>query len=96
MLKNILKSAAILGLYLLGYAHADLDRTLTSDFKTWLNANGYSQWNFHRSDLTGGAYGGKGSADEKITHNPIIYFNGNSDIAVGTSLGLGNTVLSNL
>ncbi len=85
MIKNILKNTTLLGLFLLGYLAADLDRTLTSDFKTWLNSNGYSQWNFDRSDLTGGAYGGKETSDEKITHNPVIFFHGNSDIAVGTS-----------
>jgi hypothetical protein len=31
-----------------------------------------------------GAYGGKSSADEKIKNDPIIFFHGNSDIAVGT------------
>jgi len=58
---------------------------LTTHFSNWLNANGYGSYKFERTDLDGGAYGGKTSDDEKITHNPVIFFHGNSDIAVGTS-----------
>jgi len=32
----------------------------------------------------GGAYGGKSSSDQSISHEPVIYIHGNSDIAVGT------------
>ena len=42
-----------------GTAHADIDRGLTPHFINWLNANGYGSYGFERSDLVGGAYGGK-------------------------------------
>jgi hypothetical protein len=51
----------------LGFAQS-LEQGLTEDFSTWLSANGYEDLHFQRPDLTGGAYGGKASADEKITH----------------------------
>jgi len=35
--------------------------------------------------LVGGAYGGKDSSTDKITHDPIVFFHGNSDIAVGVN-----------
>jgi hypothetical protein len=35
-------------------------------------------------DLVGGAYGGKSSDSDKLQHNPIVFFHGNSDVAVGT------------
>lgn len=65
-------------------ASADLDRGLTTHFSTWLNSNGYGQHKFERTDLVGGAYGGKASDDDQITHNPVVFFHGNSDVAVGT------------
>jgi triacylglycerol lipase len=36
-------------------------------------------------DLVGGAYGGKSSDSDKLQHNPIVFFHGNSDVAVGTN-----------
>jgi hypothetical protein len=62
---------------------AALDRGLSKDFLSWLNANGYQNLDFDRTDLVGGAFGGKASADEKLTHDPVIFLHGNSDIAVG-------------
>lgn len=35
-------------------------------------------------DLVGGAYGGRASDADTIKRNPVIFFHGNSDIAVGT------------
>ena len=57
---------------------------LTPHFSAWLKANGYGSYNFDRLDLTGGAYGGKSSDSDVIKNKPIIFFHGNSDIAVGT------------
>ena len=62
----------------------DLDRGLTPHFVKWLNNNGYAHWEFERLDLVGGAYGGKSSDTETLNHAPIVFFHGNSDIAVGT------------
>ena len=61
-----------------------MDRGLTPHFNNWLNANGYGKWDFQRLDLVGGAYGGRTSDADTIKRNPIIFFHGNSDIAVGT------------
>ncbi len=62
----------------------DIDRGLTPHFNNWLNANGYEKWGFQRLDLVGGAYGGRASDADTIKRNPVIFFHGNSDIAVGT------------
>ena len=48
--------------------NADIDRGLTPHFSQWLTANGYSKYIFERTDLVGGAYGGKTSDSDKITH----------------------------
>ena len=87
MLKKILNptSTAVLALCLVGIVNADIERGLSDDFKNWLSTNGYGDMKFDRADLDGGAYGGKASADEKITHDPVIFFHGNSDVAVGTN-----------
>jgi hypothetical protein len=39
--------------------------------------------NFARTDLQGGAYGGKASDNDTVTHIPVVFYHGNSDIAVG-------------
>jgi hypothetical protein len=57
---------------------------ITSDFNNWLNANGYNSYNFQRSDLVGGSYGGKVSASDTVVHEPVIFIHGNSDKALGT------------
>jgi hypothetical protein len=74
---------AILAL-VLGAAFADIERNLTPHFVNWLKANGYESHGFDRTDLTGGAFGGKASDSDKLKHNPVIFFHGNSDTAVGT------------
>jgi hypothetical protein len=63
---------------------SDIDRGLTQHFSDWLTANGYGNYHFERTDLVGGAYGGKQSDSDKLKQNPIVFFHGNSDIAVGT------------
>lgn len=57
---------------------------LTPHFSQWLKDNGYGQYKFERSDLVGGSYGGKASDSDVLKNKPIIFFHGNSDIAVGT------------
>lgn len=56
---------------------------LTPDFRTWLEANGYGPWEFARDDLEGGSYGGRGSPEETLKHEPVVFVHGNSDRAVG-------------
>ncbi|MCP3099199.1 lipase family protein [Myxococcus sp. K15C18031901] len=57
---------------------------LTTHFRSWLSANGYSSYDFARTDLTGGSFGGKASASDTVVNVPVIFIHGNSDKAVGT------------
>lgn len=60
---------------------------LSSDFRSWLSANGYGTYNFARDDLntstTAGSYGGRSYAGEPLNNQPVIFIHGNSDMAVG-------------
>jgi len=60
---------------------------LTSHFRNWLSANGYSTYDFPRDDLvsayTAGSYGGKASSTDTLVNQPVIFIHGNSDMAVG-------------
>lgn len=56
---------------------------MTPHFSRWLKANNYEKYGFERSDLEGGAYGGKNSDSDSIKHEPVIFIHGNSDIAAG-------------
>jgi hypothetical protein len=58
---------------------------LTSHFVTWLNANGYSSYNFAQG--AGFSYGGKTGAGDTPVNQPVILIHGNSDKAVGTTTG---------
>lgn len=60
---------------------------LTSDFRSWLSANGYEADDFTRDDLQGGSFGGKTSPDDPIVNQPVIFIHGNSDKALGTVTG---------
>jgi len=60
---------------------------LSSHFENWLDANGYSGYDFVRDDLTGGAYGGRDYAGQSVVNQPVIFIHGNSDRAVGGSYG---------
>ena len=60
-----------------------INRGLTPHFSNWLNAHGYGGYKFERNDLVGGAYGGKSSDSDSIGNIPVVFFHGNSDIAVG-------------
>lgn len=64
---------------------AVLERGLTPHFSSWLKDNGYNTFGFERTDLVGGAYGGLSSDSEKVQNIPVIFFHGNSDVAVGTN-----------
>lgn len=64
-------------------AQADIERGLTPHFSQWLNAHNYGQYKFERTDLVGGAFGGKDSDSDTVSNTPIVFFHGNSDIAVG-------------
>lgn len=60
---------------------------ITSHFRSWLSSNGYSGYDFARDDLDGGSYGGKTSASDPISKQPVIFIHGNSDKAVGDTVG---------
>ena len=76
-----LKLVALASLFIGTFA--DIDRGLTPHFSAWLKANGYGDKQYERTDLEGGAYGGRSSDTDTIKHNPVIFIHGNSDIAVG-------------
>jgi len=60
-----------------------LTQYLTPHFSAWLKANGYGGMNFERTDIPGGSYGGKANDKDKIIKEPVIFFHGNSDHAIG-------------
>lgn len=64
---------------------------LTNHFGLWLDANGYSVYDFERTDLNdsdqAGSYGGKESSSTPINQHPVIFIHGNSDLALGSSAG---------
>ena len=63
--------------------------TITPNFQTWLNANGYAGYDFGRTDLgTNGSYGGKSSDTDTVVNQPVIFIHGNSDSALGSGVGL--------
>ncbi|HEX7831790.1 MAG TPA: hypothetical protein VF787_19195, partial [Thermoanaerobaculia bacterium] len=57
---------------------------LSSDFRSWLTANGYGSYDFIRADVTGGSYGGRAFAGQAVVNQPVIFIHGNSDSAIGT------------
>lgn len=83
--------AALLLFVCLG-AHAQLESDpaygLSSDFRNWLSANGYSSHDFVRADVPGGSYGGRIFAGQAVVNQPVIFIHGNSDSALGTGSSL--------
>jgi len=61
---------------------------LSTDFRTWLSANGYSSYDFVRADVPGGSYGGRSVAGQAVVNQPVIFIHGNSDSALGTGSAL--------
>jgi hypothetical protein len=57
---------------------------LSTDFRNWLSANGYSSYHFERADVAGGAYGGRTTPGQPVVNQPVIFIHGNSDSALGT------------
>lgn len=57
---------------------------LSSDFRSWLTANGYGSYDFIRADVPGGSYGGRAFAGQAVVNQPVIFIHGNSDSAIGT------------
>lgn len=59
----------------------------TDDFRAFLNTTGRDSYDFPRGDLDGdSAYGGRRTAGEMLTHEPVVFVHGNSDRGVGGKL----------
>ena len=61
----------------------DLECGFTTDFSNFLKNKGFDGWAFSRPDLKCAAYGGKENAKDTITHTPVIFIHGNSDLGFG-------------
>lgn len=61
---------------------------LTTDFRSWLTANGYGAYNFARDDLSNGSFGGRTTAGQAVVNQPVIFIHGNSDRALGDGSAL--------
>lgn len=72
-------------------ARLSISGGLTNHFSNWLDANGYAQFNFERSDLNNadrnGSYGGKQNNGTPVNRQPVIFIHGNSDLALGSNAG---------
>ena len=78
-------SVTILALCLMS-TQAQLDGGLSPHFLSWLDSNGYSSYNFNRSEFAGGSYGGKSSdSDTGSGRKPVLFIHGWSDVGVGSS-----------
>lgn len=60
-------------------------QSITSHFESWLDGNGYASYDFERTDLPFGSYGGKVDASDTVLNQPVIFIHGNSDSAGGWS-----------
>jgi triacylglycerol lipase len=59
---------------------------LSSHFQTFLAQN-YPDMDFMRADLSGGSFGGFASSTDCAAKQPVIFVHGNSDRALGGSMG---------
>ena len=50
---------------------------------TLLFYSGYSTYQFERSDIKCGTFGGRTTAGQKLKKTPVIFIHGNSDVAFG-------------
>ncbi|KAK0401534.1 hypothetical protein QR680_015841 [Steinernema hermaphroditum] len=65
---------------------------ITSDFRSWLQRNGYAHYRFDRTEFGQlGSYGGRTKRFEEIEKTPVIFTHGNSDGALdnGDAYGTG-------
>ncbi|HMQ48565.1 MAG TPA: lipase [Saprospiraceae bacterium] len=59
------------------------DITLTTHFQSWLSANGYGAYQFSNPAIDGDSFGGKANNNTPVTKQPVLFFHGNGDKAVG-------------
>lgn len=82
-MKLLLSLCLLSTLAISGFGQA-LTPYLTPHFTAWLNKNGYQSFNFERTDIAnGGSFGGKADDKDTIVNEPVIFFHGNSDQAIG-------------
>merc|ERR1719277_1577674 len=60
----------------------------SSDFRQWLAASSFGEFDFARDDLSGGSFGGRAYAGEPIRRRPVVFVHGNTQMASSW----GNTV----
>uniref|UniRef100_A0A8R1HKI0 GPI inositol-deacylase n=1 Tax=Caenorhabditis japonica TaxID=281687 RepID=A0A8R1HKI0_CAEJA len=93
MLRLFLSVSFLLGAII---AASDVTGPLTADFQSWLSINGYSSYDFVRSDYgTQGSYGGKTAQITSIVNTPVVFIHGNSDAALhhtATATGWSNSI----
>ncbi|ATB32557.1 lipase family protein [Melittangium boletus] len=53
----------------------------SSDFKSWLQENGYGHFDFAKGDVP--SFGGRAQPGEKLAREPVIFIHGNADSAAG-------------
>ncbi len=54
---------------------------LTAHFDGWLDDNGYGGFDFARTELVDGSFGGRVSASDPVTRHPVVFVHGNGDSA---------------
>lgn len=59
----------------------------TADFHAFLASERFAPFAFERPDLEGcSSYGGRGAADARLAHDPVVFVHGNSDRGFGGPL----------
>lgn len=75
------KVSWIVGVALLLAPSAAGAQAITADFENWLDSNGYASFDFERTDLVGGSFGGRANPSDPVTRDPVIFVHGNGDRA---------------
>ncbi|AKQ64979.1 lipase [Myxococcus hansupus] len=57
------------------------DSRFSSDFKSWLQQNGYGGYAFAQGDVP--SFGGRARPGEKLANEPVVFIHGNGDSAAG-------------
>ncbi len=81
--RKLFQAGLFLAMFLI-FCVSSSSAQLTSDFQNWLNANGYSSYNFNNG---GNSFGGKANQSDTVVNQPVIFIHGNSDAALGTAYG---------
>ncbi|MEM9493209.1 MAG: lipase [Myxococcota bacterium] len=60
---------------------------LSTHFRDWLAQSAYADYDFARTDIDGGSFGGFAGDSDCISRQPVIFVHGNSDRALGGTIG---------